>query len=487
MASLFRSRLRPAETRSGAPLDLSGLLSMLQFGGHNYALSLNQTLGGTTEEIGGDFAGLVEGAYKRNGIVFACMLTRQLLLSQVRFQFQELRKGRPGDMYGTPALRPLERPSPGQTTDDLLTRMVQDADLAGSWYGVLRKGGRIKRLRPDWVTIIAGSDDDPESDTQIGDIDAEIIGYLYHPGGRGSGRRPEVLLPEYVARFAPVPDPLATFTGMPWLAPVIREVMGDKAMTEHKLKFIEQGATPNVVVSTGIDDIEEFERWTKLFSERSEGIENAYRNLYLSAGASAEVVGADLKSIDFKRVQGAGETRVCAAAGIPPIIVGVSEGLESATYSNYGQARRALADRTLRPTWQKMAGALAPLVEVPSGSRLFYFDRDVPFLQEDVKDMAEIQQVQAQAIRQLIEAGFTADSAVAAVLADDMGKLAHTGLVSVQLQTPGARPEDPPTAGAAAPKPTTPSSGGPGSAKSRPEAKGRERLDLLARLTTSRT
>jgi hypothetical protein len=56
-------------------------------------------------------------------------------------------------------------------------------------------------------------------------------------------------------------------------------------------------------------------------------------------GADVKTVGADLQQVDFKQVQGAGETRICAAARIPPIIVGVSEGLDSATYSNYGQAR----------------------------------------------------------------------------------------------------------------------------------------------------
>jgi hypothetical protein len=103
-----------------------------------------------------------------------------------------------------------------------------------------------------------------------------------------------------------------------------------------------------------------------------------------------KVVGADMRQLDFKATQGAGETRICAAARVPAIIVGVSEGLESATYSNYGQARRAFADLTMRPMWRDFAHSLATIVQVPSDSELWYDDRDIPFLQEDVKDEAEI-------------------------------------------------------------------------------------------------
>jgi hypothetical protein len=166
---------------------------------------------------------------------------------------------------------------------------------------------------------------------------------------------------------------------------------------------------------------------------------NAYKTLFLSNGADVKVVGTNFKDLDMKAVQGAGETRICAAARVPAIIVGVSEGLESATYSNYGQARRAFADLTMRPMWRKMAGALATIVDVPSDSRLWYDDRDIPFLQEDEKDASEIQQMQANTIRTLLDAGFTPDSVVLAVTNGNYDLLEHSGLYSVQLQEPGAQ------------------------------------------------
>ena len=152
-----------------------------------------------------------------------------------------------------------------------------------------------------------------------------------------------------------------------------------------------------------------------------------------------------MKDIDFKSVRGGGETRIAAAAGVPPVIVGLSEGLAAATYSNYGQARRRLADGTAHPLWQNMAGSFERLVPPPDGaSRLWYDANDVPFLREDEKDAAEIQQVRAATIASLISSGFYPESAVSAVEANDfIGLLQHTGLTSVQLQKPGTTQEKP--------------------------------------------
>lgn len=439
----LRNVVRGTSKRSD--LSFQQYVDLLTTKGNTYGIlgGNAQTLGSKQEEITSDFQGLVQSAYKANGIVFACMLVRLLLFSEARFQFRRRVLGRPGELFGTAALKPLEEPSPGQTTGDLLTRMIQDADLGGNWFGASRAGGKIKRLRPDWTTIVLGSESDP--DVGFGDVDAEVLGYIYKPGGSMSTKKGEVFLRHEVAHWAPIPDPLAAFRGMSWLTPVIREIMGDQAATEHKMQFFEQGATPNLVVSldAGVTDPETFQKWVDMFEAEHGGVENAYKTLYLGAGSKAEVVGSDMRNVDFKKVQGAGETRIAAASGVAPIVVGLSEGLEAATYSNYGQARRRVSDATLRPLWRGAAGALAPLVNVPAGAELYYDDRDIPFLQEDLKDEAEIQVAQASTIKQLVDSGYEPASVVAAVDSNDFSRLTHTGLYSVQLQPPGIESKEP--------------------------------------------
>lgn len=405
------------------------------------------------EQIETDFEGYVQGIYKRSGPVFALMMTRMLLFSEARLMYRRIRAGRPGDLFSLPDLDILRKPWPGGTTGDLLSQMIVDADLAGNAY-VTVVNGRIRRLRPDWVTIVTGSRSQPELYGAA--LDAELLGYIYTPYQLGSVPRgwPSTatpgdlsegtfLLPDQVAHFRPIPDPDANFRGMSWLTPVLREVSSDNAATLHKKRFFENGATPQIVASVDANvRPDDFRRFIAMMDERHQGVDNAYKTMYLGGGADVTVAGADLKQIDFKATQGAGESRLAAAAGVPPTIVGFSEGLAGSSLNagNYAASRRRLSDGTMRPLWRNLAGSLASIVHVPGDAELWYDDRDIAFLREDRSDVAQIQQAQAQTIRALVDAGYDAESVVAAVQAEDWGLLTHTGLFSVQLQPPGTTP-----------------------------------------------
>lgn len=418
------------------PLSMSDWTQMFNYAGNLYGLTgFQQTLQGTREEIDSTFEGLVAQAYKSNAIVFACMRARMSLFTEARFRFRRVRNGKPGDLFGNAALGILEKPWPGATTGDLLARAIQDADLSGNSFNV-RRGGRIVRLPPDHVVIIWGGG-------QIGDVDAEVIGYIYHPGGRHSGRDPVTLLPEQVAHWKPIPDPTSPARGMSWLTPIIQEIIGDSAMTSHKNKYLENGATVNLAITLDPNiSIEDAREWMELFNQNHVGVANAYRPVFLGGGSKPVPVGSDLSQIDFKSVQGAGETRIAAAAGIPPIVVGLSEGLAAATYSNYGQARRAFADLAMRPLWRSFAGALAQIIDVPADADLWYDDSDISFLQEDVKDAADIISVNSATINGFLREGWTPESAKAAVIAGDLSLLKHRGpeFLSVQQQQAVVKP-----------------------------------------------
>jgi hypothetical protein len=84
------------------------------------------------------------------------------------------------------------------------------------------------------------------------------------------------------------------------------------------------------------------------------------------------------------------------------------------------------------------AGSLARVRKMPSGADLWFDGRDIPFLQEDQKDEADIQQTQAITVRELINAGYEPKSVQSFISSGDWAVLKHTGLVSVQLQKPGA-------------------------------------------------
>lgn len=409
------------------------------FGGLRYPI-FSFPAGGSRDEIDASFTGYVNGAYKMNGPVFAVVLARMALFSEARFLYQRMRNGRGTDYFATRDLSLLERPWPGGTTGDLLTRAEQDASMGGNFY-VVREAGpfgpRLRRLRPDWVQLILT--EDPTVATK-----ADVAGIMYTPGGGRSALdgqptgKAQFFLPNEFAHWAPIPDPDAMYLGMSWITPVLTEIYADKAATDHKAIFFENGATPNFVASFKESVTkDEFEEFVEMYQRDQEGVANAYRTLFLAGGADVRVVGANLEQISFKETQGAGETRICAAGGVPPIIVGLSEGLQSATYSNYGMARRKFGDHWARPQWRSFCAAIEHLVNTPPDARLWYDDRDIAFLREDEKDLAEINQINVAMIANLITQGYEPDAAVIAVTSGDLGSLVgkHTGLFSVQLQS----------------------------------------------------
>lgn len=422
--------------------DFAAAVAKFVYNGHLYQTTgLNTTLGQHHEEIPNNFVGFAHLA-NSSPVLFACIATRMLLFSEARFQFRRFEQGRPGDLFGDDTLGLLERPWPNGTTGELLARMEQDVSLAGNFYAT-RVGDELRRLRPDWVTILRGARSDTSPDDEL---NTELIGYAYTPGGFGSTNDPTILSPRDVVHYSPYPDPEARFRGMSWVSPVLRELSAHQSATSHKLAFFEHGATPNLVVKLDKSVApDEFDRFVEKIDEGYKGALNAYKTLYLGGGADADVVGSSFEQMSFTSVQGASETLVAAASGVAPVIVGFSEGLQAATYSNYGQARRRVADGTLRPLWRIASASLETAVPPPSSAQLWYDDRDIAFLREDKKDEAEIQQTEASTIRTLIDAGFAPDAIIDAVNATDLSKLAgtHTGLSSVQLQPPATNGDVP--------------------------------------------
>ncbi len=427
--SLFdRLRADPAEER----YSMDDWLTWL--GGVNFPYNLPgqliQTWGGgkDAEPSSLEYSGHA-ARMKTNGPVFTLMAIRLRLFSQVRWSYQQLRQGRPGDLFSLPDLDLLN-------ADPCLNQwMIRHADLAGNFYGRI-EDGRVWPLRPDWVQVIG--------DGPLDDYDTQIMGYAFFPGGMNKTKleNAELFLASEVIHWAPEPDPDAKWRGMSWLTPVIRELGADSKMTLTKDRFLDNGATPNMILKFDKDtSLENFQKFKDAFRNEHEGSQNAYKTLFLGGGADATVVGTDFKQMDFTAVQGKGETRLANAAGVHPVVAGFSEGMQGSSLNagNFGQARRSTADILLHPLWVSAAGALGKVLPVQSGARLWYDARDIPFLREDAKDDAEIRATDAGAIRQLIDAGYEPDAVIDAITSGDIKRLSgqHTGLFSVQLQPAG--------------------------------------------------
>lgn len=427
----------------------AGMVNQFAYNGHVYGfggaggypggpqLTYGQT---KAREFTGDLPGHT-AAVKACPPAFAAEMVRALVLSQARFTYRMRPWAKtPRRTFGTPDLRVLEQPWPNGTTGDLIRKMEWHAGLAGnSFVTNWQQNARLRVLRPDWTAIVYGSQAEP--DDPAGALDGEILGYVYQNGGIYPGNEaPLRTLPvSSVAHWMPLPDPLNAGLGMSWITPAVREIQGDVLASQHKVTYFSNGATPNLVVK-GIPAVTktQFDELVDMMEERHKGIANAYRTLYLTSGADATVVGANLQEIDFRAVQAGGETRISFLSRVPASLLGIGEGLAGSSLNagNFSAARRSFGDSWIFPTLQDLAASLAPLVNVPAPAELWFDATDMPILREDAKDAAEIEQVKANTITTYVKDGFTPESAIAAVNAQDVTLLQHSGLVSVQLQPP---------------------------------------------------
>lgn len=385
--------------------------------------------GSKAEQVGVSLESRVAQVHEQNGPVAAAVTARALVVSDLRFAWRPLFGST--QLFGSRELGLLERPSPSVTRPTWLYRLELDASYAGNAYTLRRPDSTLLRLRPDWMSILIGSNGDGEPD--------EVIGYAWFPGGDRT-QRPIIYTPAEIAHFAPEPFPDKEYLGASWVTTVAREIASDGQAVDHVSKFFENAATANMVVK-GPDGMtrEQFEPWVDAFEDAHAGSRNAFRTIYLSAGTDVSVVGSNLAELDLKSVVGGFENRVSMRSRVPAIIMGAREGLQGSSLNagNYNATRRQWADIWFSPYGSGLCASLQTILTAPADAELTFDPSRVLLLQEDQKDAAEIRQKDAATLDALYRAGFDADAAVEALTTGDFSTLAgnHTGLPSVQANT----------------------------------------------------
>lgn len=380
-------------------------------------------------------------AYRNSGVVFGVILARIMLFSEAEFKFQNLDNK---SLFGTADLSLLEEPWPGGTTAELLARMEQDVSLAGNSFTRKVNDSLLARLRPDWVTIVS-----KEFEDDLGRTHREVVGYSYDPMILGA--EPDFFDVSEVAHWSPIPDPLAEFRGMSWLTPVLREIDADQGLTDYKRAYLENAATPNMVIKYAkeIGDTK-LDRLKSQMQAKFAGPGNAFKTMVLDSGADPMLLGANFAQMEFTAVQNAGENRIAVAAGVPALVVGIQAGMEHAKVASYPEAMRRFGDMYGRPAWRSAASCLSKFINVPDRARLWFDLSGVAALRQGDKEQADTMLVLAEAANYMMMSGFTPESIALALSSGDITLLKHSGLVSVQMQVPGAPPAKTPTQGGAA-------------------------------------
>ena len=373
------------------------------------------------EPVMPQLAAFAQQANSSSAIVFAAILVRMALFGEARFQYQAKDDKH---LFGNETLAKLEEPfGPDTTTGDLLARMEQDAFLAGQAYIWDAPGeDRLVRLRPDWTTIVSEL-----VHVAGGGTYRRKVGYWHEPPKGVLGQGEGFLVPAgECVHWGPIPDPAANFRGMSPLTPIYRDIQGDDGMSRFKIRYLQNNASPNIIIKYAqklqdatVDKIRE------RTAARYGGPENAGKTLVLDQGADLTIVGNSLSQMDFSGVSAVGTERILAACEVPGVLVGL-EPLRGAG-RGYQESMQKFANIWARPRWRSVCGALSQLLEVPAGNRLWFSTADIAALQDGEMERGQAALVRAQALLALVQAGYTHESAIAAVDAMDLSQLKAGG------------------------------------------------------------
>jgi phage portal protein BeeE len=359
-----------------------------------------------------DIATRAQEAYATNGVVWACVLARMALLSEARFTFRNLTTK---NLYGNESLRVLEYPWPNGTTGELLSRMEQDISTAGNAYIWQATPQLLVRLPPEEIIIVSEQVNDA-----LGRPYRQVIGYDWQPqpyAGTGEERKGFHFDVDEIAHWSPYPDPSANYRGMSWMQPVLNEINADEGMTIYKTKYLDHGVPITGIKYAAKLKPETVDYAVERLQNKYGGVANAWRPLILDQGADP-IMSNGLEGLDYRNIQAGGELRICSAAGVPPIVVGLKNAESGETYQT---AMRAWADTKIRPLWRSVCACLEKFISdmPPKGVQLWYDTSDIAALQAAETERAQVAQVSSAALITLVQAGFTRDSCVAAVTSND--------------------------------------------------------------------
>lgn len=360
-------------------------------------------------------------AFETNGPVFACIAARMALFSEAAFKLQDRRDQH---LMGSPDLSLLEHPWPNATSGDLWARMEQDDSAAGNAYVRLAKpedgsDPMLVRMRPDTVTIVS-----QELVDDMGRTFKIPVGYAEDLSVLGTSRRPQLYDVSEVAHYAPIPDPAASWRGMSWLTPLLRDVGADNALTEYKAMHVRNGAMPGIVIKypqklSGPSINKLKDRFAALYG----GAANAGKTLVLDEGADLTVAGSSMEQLQFAALQAGGVERICAAAQVPLDVIGLGT---RAGGEAYAQAIRRFADLWARPHWRMACASLEHLVPElggPSWYRLWYDVSGIAALREGELARGQTTLVKSQAVSAFVLSGYTRESAILAAESGDLTQL----------------------------------------------------------------
>lgn len=294
-------------------------------------------------EQDGSYANYAASGYGRNELVYACIRYRAESLPQAVMRVYPTGNQAALDEH---RLRRLFA-QPNEVTNEFEFFELSSTykDLAGHCFWLVVNGrdglpSQLWPVRPDLVGVLPN----PRNP-------ADYV-WIYRP----DPERPEVAVPvpnagSRLADGAPTfmirvrypnpnpNDPGWRYFGQPPLRAGARATTLDNGATDFVDSLLRNHAMPSVVVQTETEITKALHErlsamWQQAFGGRRRGTP-----AFLQKGMTVHQLGMTLEQLEFPDLRAITETRICAAFGVEPILVGAKIGLEHNAYKDYREAR----------------------------------------------------------------------------------------------------------------------------------------------------
>lgn len=302
------------------------------------------------------FRDLATEGYGGNAAVFACV---QLLKNSVAepplIAYTRREDGAPGDplAWDHPLRQRIRTPNPLMTEAEMWEMVELHCDIAGRscWWKERDAVGRMIALwplRPDRVgPIYAGVEDFARGERVI-------VGWSYLVPGTVH----YLAIPRRDVVSYNFPDPMGESGGIVegWgpLQALLREVSADNEATNYVGNLLHNDARPGIVLEvqgtiTSPDDAKVIKAsFVDEFGGRRRG-----SPAVVDRGTNVTSVGFDMHQLEFPALRRIAESRICAAFGVPAILVGLLVGLEAGIRATIAEQREFFAETTLAGRWRR--------------------------------------------------------------------------------------------------------------------------------------
>ena len=366
-----------------------------------------------------NYASFSQRGYAENELVFACIREIATSAAEAVLCLYDDDKEK---ILNAPLAQLVEQPATDFTQYDFLESLITHLQIAGNAYVLKERAGvgvvSLMLLRPDRVQVVPRK------------------GYSYDVSGA------RYFIPAEDVGHLKFPNPNNDFYGLSPLQVLLKQISLDTDATNFTRAFFNNAGVPSGILKLKrkIGSQDEADRLRTQWRSQFRGNKNWHRIAILDEDASYETMGSPIGQMERPELRALSETRICSAFGVPAILVGANTGLQRSTYSNYREARESFWEETLLPLYRRIEQFMAGLLqsEFPSERGYLSFDfSQVKALQEDETALVQRQLTRAQIAKELINAGFTPESALQTAGIET--EMEHTGLLPSTLAVRGAQ------------------------------------------------